>query len=197
MPRKKIVATGCPRSGTTYMATALSLHGLDVKHEELGSDGVSSWAWAGKDLDKIESAKSFRRENAVVIHNVRSPLPAISSLMTLSTKSWPWAEDHISIPSARDKIVRVMAFWVNWNKLAESMADLSFMLEDFSIGGEAYFGVCKVCGIEPRPEIVKGIPQNLNAREHRDLTWNQLYRTSASWCRKVKKLAKHYGYPAR
>lgn len=45
---RPLVITGCPRSGTTYASKYLQANGFDVRHEELGPDGVVGWCIGGE-----------------------------------------------------------------------------------------------------------------------------------------------------
>ena len=78
---KKVLVTGCGRSGTGYMCTFLKASGLDVHHEYMGADGSVSWLM-GATVDKAPwgpLAKGFHFEH--VFHQVRNPLKVIQSLL--------------------------------------------------------------------------------------------------------------------
>lgn len=44
--RRRVLITGHPRAGTGYAAAVCKAAGLDVGHESMGTDGVSSWMMA-------------------------------------------------------------------------------------------------------------------------------------------------------
>lgn len=78
-----IVGLGHPRCGTGFAASLLQQHGLDVKHEDVGADGVISWMqvarrragpWGNTLADYPAGTKVFLV--------ARSPLAALNSVAT-------------------------------------------------------------------------------------------------------------------
>ena len=50
---KKIAVTGTGRSGTNFFAALLSELGKDVRHEEMGADGIASWCLVADVSDAV------------------------------------------------------------------------------------------------------------------------------------------------
>lgn len=78
-----IIGLGHPRCGTGFTANLLQQHGLDVGHEEIGTDGIVSWMqvakrgpspWGTTLTDYPPDAKMFLA--------ARSPLSALNSVAT-------------------------------------------------------------------------------------------------------------------
>ncbi len=78
-----IVGLGHPRCGTGFAASLLTQHGLDVRHEDIGADGIISWMqvakrragpWGNTLAEYPPGAKLFLV--------ARSPLAALNSVAT-------------------------------------------------------------------------------------------------------------------
>lgn len=51
MFEKRLIILGHPRSGTGYSAWVAQQYGLNVLHEKIGKNGISSWFWVTKDTN--------------------------------------------------------------------------------------------------------------------------------------------------
>jgi hypothetical protein len=81
-----------PRCGTGYMAHALRQYGLDVGHEVIGLDGISSWLFAVRDTDLPFGGCVYSRNSNYVfprqiIAVIREAKNAIPSLILENTKN--------------------------------------------------------------------------------------------------------------
>lgn len=130
---KKFLITGHPRSGTGYMAELMQLNGIDVQHEKMGDDGISSWMFAIKGADKVpffyddSVPKDF--EFTTVIQVVREPLAAISSVYHTEYGSEQWRKMHCLI--CGNKMERAVSSYIAWNKMiAAQRPDYTVRLED-------------------------------------------------------------------
>ena len=88
MQKKRIIIIGTGRSGTAYTSMLLKQCGIDVGHERMGKDGVSSWylttkfeAFDGLDWEDLES------DPYLIGQQIRDPLKTIPSLMTFNKQS--------------------------------------------------------------------------------------------------------------
>lgn len=77
------VGLGHPRCGTGFAASLLQAHGLDVRHEEIGADGIVSWMQvarraAGPWGDTLADYPPGTRQFLVA----RSPLASLNSVAT-------------------------------------------------------------------------------------------------------------------
>lgn len=122
------LVTGCGRSGTGSMARHLNLG-----HETLRAEGISSWYLAGHyDRAKAKMVRLPKWHSTVpedwwpdrVIHVTRSPLACISSVQTLRPESWAYVRSHLGKPpehtNSRAATIGMCAwYWMHWNRLAE------------------------------------------------------------------------------
>lgn len=129
--KKRVVIIGTGRSGTSYTSKLLREIGIDVGHEALGKDGMSSWylttdfeAFDGLDWTEIES------EPYLVGQQIRHPLKTIPSLMTFNKRS----QDFIRRSGVHDvkpnsRFHEAMLHWYHWNRMAFDRADFHWTLE--------------------------------------------------------------------
>lgn len=82
---RPILIVGHPRGGTGYSASLCNQVGLDVGHESVGSDGISSWMFAVDGDNPYYSDKNARSRLALswkyLIMAVRDPVDAIGSII--------------------------------------------------------------------------------------------------------------------
>lgn len=116
----RVIALAHPRSGTRYTAHCFRCAGWDVQHEQIGSDGISSWTWA------VNSSKvpwGVPRNNIgrteFVLHVMREPGAAISSIAYTEYASEPWRAKWIVIPADAGVLERAVWSYYGWNKLIE------------------------------------------------------------------------------
>ena len=126
----KIAITGTGRSGTNFFAAVLSELGKDVKHEELGADGIASWCIVPNVKEAVYGpGGKILDDDFVVGHQLRHPLKTIGSLTTFNKSSWRYIREHS--PQLPRKILhRAMAHWFDWNKRAAKIADHTWRLEE-------------------------------------------------------------------
>lgn len=78
-----IVGLGHPRCGTGFTASLLQQHGLDVRHEEPGADGIVSWMQlARRDSPPWGAGLTEYPPDTRVFLVARSPLAALNSVAT-------------------------------------------------------------------------------------------------------------------
>lgn len=159
----KVLITGCGRSGTRYVVALLRMHGLDVRHEQLGRDGTASWCMA------VDSARTpwgpARRECEfrLIFHQVRSPLPAIQSMTALKEESWRYIGEWIPCDLRDPPLLRSAKYWYYWNSHAERIAGWRYRIEDFR---DIYPEFCDRLGISPDPVFLDILPRDINTRSH-------------------------------
>lgn len=100
---KEFLCIAHPRCGTTSIANYLSQMGYDVKHQEMGEHGISSWMLAVDDDNypwgTVKKKKSrFYFKN--IIHIVRNPFDAIETIIlenkySPNNKSYKFRQKHI------------------------------------------------------------------------------------------------------
>lgn len=138
-----IVATGCARSGTSFLANLLTQGGVICNHETYyGMPGFGEWrdgAIAECSWLAVPHLEREKLRGAKIIHIIRHPLKHISSMAHVHT-----LEDHnfraniysifkeLFFPTIRRLRVkdRYLLNWIKWNQWAEKYADLTYRLED-------------------------------------------------------------------
>lgn len=130
-----IVVVGHPKSGTKYMSALLQCFGLDVQHEKLGVDGISSWQWAVvTNAVPFSFDKSSRSGMSIghLIHVLRDPYKVVSSAMYLSRKSEKFRRQFVLIYSPETHpVIRTVQSYIGWNRLIRAQQpDLTVAVED-------------------------------------------------------------------
>ncbi len=132
MYHRKILVTGHPRTGTSYLASLLRQLDFDVGHEKAGSDGLSSWMFAA-DSDRYPYAQddiaASRRSLhwEVLLHVVRDPATAVASIMrdnVWAPPSYQFRRDAI----AKQMDVDLDAYAENFERAVMSLVCWSRMI---------------------------------------------------------------------
>ena len=142
---RDLLLIGHPRCGSGYMSKLLGYFGLDVRHERMGKQGISSWMFAVEDernpfaLDPL----SVSRKNthfASVVHFVRDPRTAVPSILREnlnSEKSYAFRRKHIleafgvDLDEAQSEVERALLSYLYWNKIIErQQVDLRVRVEE-------------------------------------------------------------------
>jgi len=197
---KNVLITGCPRSGTHYIATVLRKLGLDVGHECIRHDGVvdcrATFGW----YDNYEFEHVF--------HQVRNPLVVISSLSVqgnllgafVPPKILEFIAKEKKIESYRNLTARQanMHLWLYSTEMAEEMAEWTYRIESIS---SAFVKICDILGIEYNDEtikIMKSVPPDLttfvNFQGYGPISFDILQRSDEELAEKVKDRAISLGY---
>lgn len=127
--RKRLLITGCGRSGTKYVTHLLRRLGLDVPHERMGADGIASWAMA-VDADAVVwgvSPRDYDFEH--VFHQVRDPREVIASATTFKPRSWDFICAHTPVPADDPVVLRAAKYWYYWNLEAEKIAGWRYRID--------------------------------------------------------------------
>jgi len=128
-----LVVLGNPRGGTAFMAHALAQFGLDVGHESLGADGISSWLFAVNDINLPFGADSHARNSRFVcaektIAVVRTSPKAIFSLQLENSKNiqsyffrkkWIKSYFDVDLDAFATDFERALAAYVFWYRIIE------------------------------------------------------------------------------
>jgi hypothetical protein len=141
---------------------------MNVGHECLGEDGVVSSIWAVEDSFYPVWHAQRRPQFDYILHQVRNPIPTIGSLTTANWSSWEWNARHIELDLNQPINLIAAQYWLNWNKLCESISEMTYRIEDIN------------CSVNRR----------LNHREHIQLCWSDL----GKYENDIKELARGYGY---
>lgn len=195
--KRFLLITGCSRSGTTFIADALSLCGLDIGHEIMGDDGCSSWFMCLDDGEgpwkNCPTAKGIDFEH--IFHQVRYPLDAISSIYATEH---PLAIQFFSnnIPEINpwdSNLVKSCKFWYYWNLYAEKKAEWRYQIEQIE---EVWDEMGLRLGIALDRNVLKEISPKTNHRKRQvQFTWLELAeKLPEDLFAKIQELALRYGY---
>jgi len=79
--KKPILITSHPRCGTGYMAALCRAMGVQVGHETMLEDGISSWLFAVEGTQPwVEALNRKDYEFDYLIHVLRHPIDAVNSI---------------------------------------------------------------------------------------------------------------------
>jgi hypothetical protein len=202
---RSLLITGCARSGTCFIAKVLQQAGLDIQHEQIGRDGVSSWFMTvhanSTPWGPGRNGISFSH----IFHQVRHPLKVISSVYTTEgVKSWGYSMPFIPQILPEDSyIVRSAKYWYYWNLMAAKEAELTYRVEDLANVWEEFE---KRLGRKLDRKVLTTIPTDTNSRLvkppsrgnntlEKDFTWEDLKRhLDQELYLNIRNLAEQYGY---
>jgi len=133
---KRFLVTGCARSGTKYMSVVMRRVGLDVPHERMGRDGISSWMLT---VDAPEVPVGDSRGGHTfqqTVHIVRNPMRVIESLSIISEppwnfRGWDFICQHTSCSSRDPLLIRGAVYWLEWNEMAQRRAHVTCRIDDW------------------------------------------------------------------
>jgi len=186
--------TAHPRSATGYTAALLRLLGQDVGHETVGRDGCVSWLHAAPGgsvpwLNAPVTDYAF----SPLLHQVRHPLGVIASSVTLTDEAWRYIHDRVGHPGGGSRLRWAMHSYVAWNDLIEKIHPaLFYRVEDLK-RPETLAAFCDALGVDV-PEALPQLPETVNSRPHEPVTWSALKALDKKLYRRVRKLARRYGY---
>jgi hypothetical protein len=217
MERKKLLITGCGRSGTMYASEVWKTQGLDITHENplppngsMGKDGIASWYMAVNDPDPPFGPSACNYQFDFVIHQVRDPLKVIASVAQFILRD-RLSRDYIernatairlthvelSLPRRDRLLLQAARYWYYWNLIGEQRASLTVQVEQLT----ASLGrLCEFLGVSYRPDVAELVSKNIHGRclytdeAYWEIEWNDIARIDAEVCKKIKELARKYGY---
>ena len=218
MERKKLLITGCGRSGTFYATEVWRSLGLDIRHERpipphrsMGKDGVASWFMAVDDPNPPFGPSAAGYKFDFVLHLVRHPLKVIASvaqfILQKGLPSPKYIEYHApetqlnfgecALEPKQQLILRAARYWYHWNSLAQAKADETVQVEQLIL---ALPRLCESLGVEYKPGLADKISKNTNARWHyvREdpwiVEWADIDALDPSLSKKIRDLAASYSY---
>lgn len=219
---KRLLITGCGRSGTRHTARVLREAGIDCPHEHQGEYGTVCWYCGVNGGDVPSAGKTgaykiaghrqgtervgdFEYEHVAL--QVRDPLKVVASVLT-SFRAVDWIYINRAVPDigppgpgwpARDKATmnmrfrRAMLYWHHWNETIEKRADHVYRVE---AQAEAWPKLLKMLGLDwrPMPEVPPGTNANRGFRTPPTVTWDLLQQVDVSLARRMQDQARRYGY---
>jgi len=159
--RRRILITGCGRSGTRYVVALLVKHGLDVRHEDVGRDGVASWCMAVDSRSTPWGPPRRDYDFEHTFHQVRAPLRAIPSMIGFKDRSWRYIAEWCPCPVDDPPLLRAAKYWYYWNLEAEKVSQWRYRIEDFR---DVYPEFCARLGIVASQETLDALATDINTR---------------------------------
>lgn len=218
MEKKKLLITGCGRSGTFYSTEVWRSLGLDIRHERpvshhgiMGEDGASSWLMAVNDPNPPFGPSATDYKFDVVVHQVRNPLKVIASVAQFILAKGQYAPDYIerNIPETQinpdekildekqQLILQAARYWYYWNLTAQQKATTTIQIEQLP---DKLPLLCELTGIEYQENVLENIAKDVNNR-HLYLNeklwtvdWEELRNLDLYLTDKILNLAASYGY---
>jgi len=198
----KLCIVGCTRSGTVYVTRLLQHLGLKVEHEYPGPDGCIGFNFAFDRRLIVGDATNVARPGRAGLtfdhlwHQVRHPLKAIGSMHTHNSGTWAMIADGLCWERMPKTVIRCAArYWIELNRLAEDIADITYQIEDVADGSEVFEEMCRRLEM---PAYWPNVRLTRNTRAHkrsyRRIEWGDLEREAAGLYPDVRELAVHYGY---
>lgn len=218
MKNKKLLITGCGRSGTFYATEVWRALGLDIRHERpvanhgiMGEDGASSWLMAADDPNPPFGPSAVDYEFDVVIHQVRYPLKVIASAAQFILAKGQFAPDYIEknapetqinwdeqiLSEKQQLLLQAARYWYFWNLQAEEKGTITIPVEKLP---EELPNLCELVGVEYQNDVLENIAPNINNRhlylneELWTVDWKELKTLDSDLTDKIQNLAVSYGY---
>ncbi len=218
MERKRLLITGCGRSGTLYATEVWRSLGLDIRHERpipphgsMGRDGVASWFMTVDDPNPPFGPSAAGYKFDLVLHVVRDPLKVIASVAQFILRKGLSSPKYIEryAPetrlNARERtlepkqqfILRAARYWYHWNLLAQAKADKIVQVEQLI---PALPGLCELLGVAFRSGLADRISKHTNARwqyvreDPWIVEWTDIETLDPNLCKNIFCLAASYGY---
>src|SRR6185369_1461945 len=217
MERRKLLITGCGRSGTMYASAVWRSQGLDISHEnptppngQMGKDGIASWYMAVNDLKALFGPSASEYEFDFVIHQVRHPLKVIASVAQFVLRD-ALSRDYIErnapetrlnprerqMPDCDQLILQASRYWLYWNLLACEKSSLTIKVEDLAASVEE---LCARLNIAFVPGVAETVSANTHGRylyindPYWTVDWDDIARLDRDLCNRIRALAEVYGY---
>ncbi len=218
MEKKKLLITGCGRSGTLYTSEVCREIGLDIQHERtatlekpIGEDGAASWFMAVDDAQPPfgPSAVDYNFEN--VLHVVRDPLKVIASFAQFILHKGEFSPDYIernipeiglnadekSLESKQQLVLQAAKYWFYWNQSAQQKSSKTIQVEHIS---EELPELCDMLQIKYDSDILKNVSKTTNHRFNYiqeapwEVKWDDIRSLDSQLFEKIRELAGSYGY---
>lgn len=131
----KILIVGSPRSGTTFIHTALKEINIDIGNEDwMGADGLVSFYGIraikslGPEFPIVAKPFNYGKEDFdIIVHQVRNPIDVIRSQGTLQDSSISFMNNT----EARD-FDELAECWIWWNRHCREQSSYTYRVEDLS-----------------------------------------------------------------
>lgn len=181
----RLLVTGCGRSGTMWMAAALSSAGIDCGHERAFTPGYpdrpARWGTGQWTAEVSGHAAPFTPlPDTYVVRLVRHPIAVVTSVIHRRKRSRfgrdertrEFIERHVpGLTTIEDPIERAGTYWVRWNRLVA--ADETLRLED--VDRQTVARLARI--IDERASVTTLPPrQNRTRRAKQPVRWQDIER---------------------
>jgi|GEM_PF-61610 len=130
---RNILVVGHPKSGSGYMTQLLQSFGLDIGHELMKQDGISSWMFAVIDENNPFALNKYAKTRKYsffkyIIHHVRNPQETIPSIIRdnqFSDLSYQFRKKHIqkqlgiNLDEYSTELEKAVISFLCWNAIIE------------------------------------------------------------------------------
>ena len=126
---RRILVSGCARSGTHLYCDLLNAIGIRVRHEYRARDGIVSHLAGG-----MPGAQEYR----IRVMLLRNPLGIIRSSHTIRIRTWTRISSCLEYDMTKHAILeRCMLYYVKWNELLEQnmKPQIRVRIEDVELAG--------------------------------------------------------------
>lgn len=171
---KRILVTGCGRSGTRFMYKLLHKTGIKTEHEKEAEEATVSWHYFNpvkdtyKPFQNIENFNWTRKNWSRYLKflQIRNPRDSCSSIQTFTAASWEYIESVFPQVKLSNNIKeKSIVYWTLWNYNIIPEADYIYDLDD---AYKYYSKICSYFNLEPISDIFyeKLVKQKINSRNH-------------------------------
>jgi len=189
-----IAVVGCGHSGTFHISEVFQRIGVDIRHEQVGRDGVAGWNYTH--LLREQFPEFGLTVDATVFHQVRNPLNVTSSLTTMEDDTWEEVGRRAAFrgidwnPLLDQHPIRGMKYWLLWNEFASGIADYSYRIEAIKTAFPVMLNMMGVHVVDlPR------VSRNMNKHEYSyNYEWSDLEAADSVLCERVRQMSVEYGY---
>lgn len=198
---RRVLVLGTPRGGTKYMAAVLRAAGLDVGHEETGTEGTvthyfvidtDDYSLAGRrpqgdHPDERRSDFDFR----FVLHQTRHPLPAIASIRdNMGARYFRWVARHTHLNADWPPLYRAAWLWLHWHVRIDAQSpDLTFAVEHLA---DEWEDVCDQIGLFI--DFPRHVEYSTSRSRNHPLGWSELDDMDPVLSGRIREKAMDYGY---
>lgn len=193
----RLIITGTPRTGTTYVYQLLRNLGIGAGHETVYTT-VEPQPWALRRAEVSWMAvPHLDRFHGTVVHLVRDPLAVLNSFLGIGffhqlDAHMAWTEyirrQGIELDET-DPVGSAQRFIIDWNRKIEPYADWRLRVEDLDVM-ELRRLLLAVNAYPPEQTLrwaLEGVSKSTNSRTRADLSWE-------ACTPEFRQFAKGYGY---
>jgi hypothetical protein len=192
---KKVIITGCCRSGQRRTRSAFGQHKILVGYEQdlPETDITISWMLAVDGDDYMGAHEPYwNRQVDEIWHNVRDPLRCIPSMASsIKASLWMWQCQytglHPASPAFPNRRMFAANFWWKWNEEVERRGPVwQYRIEDLDTVWP---------DMDERSREYQGAERDRLRPSDEPLTYDEIKAWSPSVCDEVRRMAARYGYP--